>query len=202
MSQPETSLLTPHQDPARRQFLALALVASGTVLGARLAHLALRFGQPVSAAGEYGGVFDLGLLTDVPGVDELPVHVPAGRFYLVQTEDGLLALRQVCAHLDCLLGWDQQSRRFLCPCHGSQFAADGRVLSGPATRSLDRFTVRLTTAEGEIVAESDAASGAALPVPASARTAPSSDDSAPAEEAPVLIVWVDTGRRVAVPSSQ
>lgn len=117
---------SPHQlDSNRRQFLVLALLSSGAVLGARLAFLGLQFAQPVAAEGEYGGVFNLGFLTDLPKPGEPPLHVPAGRFYLVQTEEGVLALRQVCTHLDCLLGWDGQSQRFLCPCHGSQFAADG-----------------------------------------------------------------------------
>lgn len=201
MSQLETSRATFPENPTRRRFLALALLASGAVLGARLARLSLRFAQPVLAPNEYGGVFNLGPLAGLPGLDDPPTHVPAGRFFVVQTASGLLALRQVCTHLDCLLGWDIHSQSFLCPCHGSQFAANGQVLNGPATRSLDRFMVQLATADGDIVAETDAASGAALPVPTDAPIDSMSDDSAASDKTAALVVWVDTGRRITVSSS-
>lgn len=169
----------------------------------RFAGLGLDFYQPVAAANRYGGVFELGPLDDLPAVGEPPLHHAEGRFYLVRTEAGLLALHKVCTHLDCLLGWDEHNGRYLCPCHGSQFAADGQVLSGPAERSLSRFVVRLTTDEGTLVAETDSATGAPLPVPVADQPqagdtgdAAADDDMAGAEERPALLVRVDTGRKI------
>lgn len=48
-----------------------------------------------------------------------------------------------CTHLGCAYHWDDRRREFLCPCHSSSFGLDGRVLSGPAPRSLDRYEVRV-----------------------------------------------------------
>jgi cytochrome b6-f complex iron-sulfur subunit len=194
---------TPSGESTRRQFLTVALTTAAGVAIVRFAGLGLDFYQPVTAANQYGGVFELGALDDLPAVGEPPLHHAEGRFYLMRTEAGLLALHKVCTHLDCLLGWDEQNRRYLCPCHGSQFAADGQVLSGPAERSLSRFVVRLTTDEGGLVAETDSAAGAPLPVPAADQPeaddtgdAAADDGTAVAEAQPALLVWVDTGRKI------
>jgi Rieske Fe-S protein len=47
------------------------------------------------------------------------------------------ALRAECTHLGCLVAFDvANGKGFACPCHGSQYAADGSVTRGPAPRSL------------------------------------------------------------------
>jgi menaquinol-cytochrome c reductase iron-sulfur subunit len=48
-----------------------------------------------------------------------------------------------CTHLGCAYHWEEAKGEFLCPCHNSLFAIDGRVISGPAPRPLDRFETRL-----------------------------------------------------------
>lgn len=44
-----------------------------------------------------------------------------------------------CTHLGCPFGWSSETGHFLCPCHDGVFALDGRVVSGPPPRPLDRF---------------------------------------------------------------
>ncbi|MGH9667410.1 MAG: ubiquinol-cytochrome c reductase iron-sulfur subunit [Bryobacteraceae bacterium] len=55
----------------------------------------------------------------------------------------VVAFSPQCTHLGCAYHWEADKNYFLCPCHTSTFAIDGRVLSGPAPRPLDRYEVKL-----------------------------------------------------------
>jgi glycine/D-amino acid oxidase-like deaminating enzyme/nitrite reductase/ring-hydroxylating ferredoxin subunit len=65
-------------------------------------------------------------------------HVAAHR----SDEGRLHALSARCTHLGCLVGWNQADRTWECPCHGSQFGADGSLLQGPATEPLPPVDLR------------------------------------------------------------
>ena len=41
-----------------------------------------------------------------------------------------------CPHLGCALQWNQQERSWDCPCHGSRFAENGRLLDNPANADM------------------------------------------------------------------
>jgi nitrite reductase/ring-hydroxylating ferredoxin subunit len=55
-------------------------------------------------------------------------------FFLVQ-QGKLKALSSYCTHRKCKLR-AETSRTFNCPCHGSTFSQDGKVLQGPAKKDL------------------------------------------------------------------
>jgi Rieske Fe-S protein len=52
---------------------------------------------------------------------------------------GIQVFASRCPHLGCSFGFDQASKIFKCPCHGSQFNLRGDVIHGPATAGLAKL---------------------------------------------------------------
>lgn len=57
-------------------------------------------------------------------------HEQGDATYLTVTDDkkildyGIVA---VCTHLGCVVPWNKAENKFICPCHGSQYDATGKV---------------------------------------------------------------------------
>jgi len=59
--------------------------------------------------------------------------------YLITKEDNTLedfGVNAVCTHLGCVVPWNKSANKFMCPCHGSQYDKNGKVVRGPAPLSL------------------------------------------------------------------
>lgn len=53
-------------------------------------------------------------------------------------EDGTLhAVSPTCRHFGCEVAFNTAERTWDCPCHGSRYGLDGRVIEGPATKDLN-----------------------------------------------------------------
>jgi cytochrome b6-f complex iron-sulfur subunit len=87
------------------------------------------------------------LLNDVIRIDESFLQkkkhlmieneaLPAPIFLSI-TDDGYSALLLLCTHKSCEV--NPTGETFTCPCHGSQFAKNGKRISGPAEKSLKAF---------------------------------------------------------------
>jgi Rieske Fe-S protein len=70
-------------------------------------------------------------------------------FFLMRQGVKLFALSSICTHRHCKLE-AEANKTFSCPCHGSTFAADGKVTAGPARRDLPAYELS-TNEKGELL---------------------------------------------------
>lgn len=144
-----------HQDPMRSQVQRrtfvrnAALGATGSILavtGAAFAGLLWP-----NKTGAFGSRLTVPP-DSVPAVNAPPFRNVAGKFYLMHTEDGLLALYTKCPHLGCTVPWvgpPDSPRAFQCPCHGSMYNYEGERTGGPAPRPMDYMAIEVV--DGNVV---------------------------------------------------
>ncbi|MBD2676147.1 MULTISPECIES: ubiquinol-cytochrome c reductase iron-sulfur subunit [Nostoc] len=75
---------------------------------------------------------------------------PVGPVLIVGTSKSgsLTAVSLTCTHAGCTVGWKTDTKKFVCPCHGSEYALDGTVKRGPAKEGLKTFAAKI---EGDSV---------------------------------------------------
>jgi len=129
---------------SRRDFLkvtrTILLTASGLLgLGGLIRFLSYQSQPPAKIE------FDLGLASNyAPGSRTVLPVVPA---LLIRTEMGFSAISLVCTHLGCTV--ESMPEGFSCPCHGSRFDSQGKVMRGPAAKPLISLKVK-TTEDGKL----------------------------------------------------
>jgi cytochrome b6-f complex iron-sulfur subunit len=122
----------------RRDFIALgaAAIALGGCAGARTIVPRVSGGRlllPLSELEQGGQAF-----VQAPGMQR-PIYVRR----LASGE--ISAVLASCTHQGCQP--EPVADRLACPCHGSEFGFDGRVLQGPAERPLIRYDVAVEGAD-------------------------------------------------------
>lgn len=66
------------------------------------------------------------------------VQIGGEQVACARDDDGYLhKVSAVCTHMGCLVRWNGGEHTWDCPCHGSRFHLDGKVLAGPAETSLE-----------------------------------------------------------------
>lgn len=74
------------------------------------------------------------------------VNVDGKTVAAYRDETGQLSvLSPVCSHMACKVHWNAGEKTWDCPCHGSRFDLQGRVIEGPALAGLERATLHEET---------------------------------------------------------
>ncbi|NER33954.1 MAG: cytochrome b6-f complex iron-sulfur subunit [Oscillatoria sp. SIO1A7] len=137
-------------DMGRRQFMNLLAFGSTTGVALGALYPVIKYFIPPSSGGAGGGVTAKDALgNDVKASEFLASHQAGDRTlsqglkgdptYLIVKEDKTLTdygLNAVCTHLGCVVPWNAGKNKFICPCHGSQYNSEGKVVRGPAPLSL------------------------------------------------------------------
>ncbi len=152
------STVSPHPEfqlPNRREFLyylggaGLLLFTGG--LGVGLS----KYLNPLPRYGERSGIYKIDL-KDIPEVNSAPKYFAEGRYWLVNTSQGLIVLDSWCTwRHNTLIKWVPTNYRYECPSCGSKFQIDGKWIEGAAKRGLDQFTLEVTTDEGTVTTPTD-----------------------------------------------
>jgi menaquinol-cytochrome c reductase iron-sulfur subunit len=142
-------------DLSKRNFMVRAIIGIMVFIGAAAAVPFTGFGilpalkQKGSAWSDAGTAGDLNV--DEPQERRFFQVVKSGwqeekqerSLWIVRRPDNtVVAYAPNCPHLGCGYRWSAPDKLFKCPCHGSVFDINGKVLGGPAPRSLDTLEVK------------------------------------------------------------
>jgi len=142
----------------RRTFIGMLLGAGATLIGAIIGTPVLRYVlYPVYASTAHTGWSDLGDVNEFKTIQG-PVSktvafvqrdgwrevVSTQSVYVNRKPDGQLhVMSAICPHLGCSVAWQASQNKFVCPCHGGQFQADGTHISGPPPRRMDSLEAQV-----------------------------------------------------------
>lgn len=74
--------------------------------------------------------------------------IPALIIHNPKNSQDISAFNPTCPHAGCDVKWKANKEEFICPCHGSEFSGDGKLIKGPAHQGLKAYIAKV---EGNIV---------------------------------------------------
>ena len=71
------------------------------------------------------------------------VTIDCDKVAAYRDDQGILhAVSAVCPHLGCIVNWNDGEKSWDCPCHGSRFSCDGKILDSPAVKELEAYQIK------------------------------------------------------------
>lgn len=98
----------------------------------------------------------VGIADKIINIADYPALASVGGYAMVtdkvivirKSSTKFIAINIVCTHKKCDVDYD--GKGFECPCHGSTFNGNGKVIEGPATKNLKSYKVTYNSAENTL----------------------------------------------------
>ncbi len=146
MSAEPDSLQAP---PSRRSFLNFCIGSTIVAAALGVIYPILKFlWPPQESLARFREEIIRMPLTDVPvGLASQVLYKRHPLVVIRPMEDQVVVLSALCTHLNCLVTWDEDTRRLVCPCHGAIFDINGTPLRGPAPKALAPYPAKIVGQE-------------------------------------------------------
>jgi Rieske Fe-S protein len=133
----------PVEQPERRSFLRRIFQTVMGLWGVAFIGVVISYIKPPrESRGAEEMVKRVGPLSELPIGTAKFVTDERQPFWVIRnSSDELIALSATCTHLRCILQWDKDSGRLVCPCHAGAFDINGNVVAGPPPRPLQSLRV-------------------------------------------------------------
>ena len=83
------------------------------------------------------GSADVKDLSEIKAGMGATIHIRGEKLAVYHDPDhGYRAYSCVCTHMGCHVNWNSAEKSWDCPCHGSRFNVEGKVMNGPASTPL------------------------------------------------------------------
>lgn len=139
----------------RRDFVCL--VGAGSVMPLAIASCANQTKETITTSSPLNtarsdGFQMVGTVSDLNSKGQILLEkTPTGKVLVIPNPtnpNNPIAVNPTCNHASCSVAWQKAEKTFVCPCHDSKFATDGKVLQGPADKPLSQYIAKI---EGDSV---------------------------------------------------
>lgn len=65
--------------------------------------------------------------------------------FVRESEEVIRGVDPTCTHRQCTVEYNKSQKIFICPCHGSRYDLEGKVLKGPAEKPLTNLDASLVS---------------------------------------------------------
>ncbi len=132
-----------HQDdsaPPRRGFLEIAISTTAAALGVMAIYPVVKFVQPLEESAPES--VHVGEAEKFPRGTSRMVVLGGVPVLVLRLDDGnFRAFKALCTHLNCVVAFSAAHKQIECRCHNGVYSLDGKNVSGPPPRPLDRMAV-------------------------------------------------------------